>query len=45
MNLDSPEQGFQFEYAMQAAIQRTVIEFEKTTAGFSAEMCHLFLQG
>ena len=43
MNLDSPEQGFKFDYAMQAAIKRTVIEFEKTTLGFSEEMCRLFL--
>jgi hypothetical protein len=43
MNLDSPEQGFKFDYAMQAAIKRTVIEYDKTTAGFSEEMCHLFL--
>jgi hypothetical protein len=43
MNLDSPEQGFKFDYAMQAAIKKTVIEFEKTTAGFSEEMCQLFL--
>jgi len=43
MNLDSPEQGFKFDYAMQAAIQRTVIEYEKTTQGFSDEMCKLFL--
>ena len=43
MNLDSPEQGFKFDYAMQAAIKRTVIEFEKTTEGFSEEMCRFFL--
>lgn len=43
MNLDSPAQGFKFDYAMQAAIKRTVIEFEKTTEGFSEEMCRLFL--
>jgi hypothetical protein len=43
MNLDSPEQGFKFDYAMQAATKRTVIEFEKTTTGFSDEMCRLFL--
>ena len=43
MNLDTPEQGFKFDYAMQAAIKRTVIEFEKTTLGFSDEMCKLFL--
>lgn len=43
MNLDTPEQGFRFDYAMHAAIQRTVIEFEKTTEGFSEELCRLFL--
>ena len=43
MNLDSPEQGFKFEYAMQATIKRTVIEYEKTMLGFSEEMCRLFL--
>jgi hypothetical protein len=45
MNLDSPEQGFKFDYAMHAAIKRTVIEFEKTTEGFSEEMCRVFLHG
>ncbi len=43
MNLDSPEQGFKFHYAMQAAIKRTVIEYEKTTTGVSEELCQLFL--
>ncbi len=43
MNLDTPEQGFKFDYAMHAAIKRTVSEFEKTTEGFSDEMCRLFL--
>ncbi len=43
MNLDFPEQGFKFDYAMQAAIKRTKIEFDKTTLGFSDEMCRLFL--
>jgi len=43
MNLDSPEQGSKFDYAMQAAIKRTVIEYEKTTSDFSGEMCRLFL--
>ena len=43
MNLDTPEQGFKFDYAMHAAIKRTVIEFEQTTEGFSEEMCRLFL--
>lgn len=45
MNLDTPEQGFKFDYAMHAAIKRTVIEFEKTTEGFSEGMCRLFLDG
>ena len=43
MNLDSPEQGFKFDYAMRAAIQRTKIEFDKTTLDFSEERCKLFL--
>jgi len=43
MNLDSPEQGFKFDYAMQAAIKRTVIEYEKMVLDFSDEMCRLFL--
>lgn len=43
MNLDSPAQGFKFDYAMHAAVKRTVIEFEKTTDEFSEEMCQLFL--
>jgi hypothetical protein len=43
MNLDTPEQGIKFDYAMQAAIKRTVIEYEKTTLGLSDEMCKLFI--
>jgi hypothetical protein len=43
MNLDSPAQGFKFDYALQAAIKRTVIEYDKTTLGLSEEMCRLFL--
>jgi hypothetical protein len=43
MNLDTPAQGIKFHYAIQAAIKRTVIEFEKTTEGFSEEMFQLFL--
>ncbi|HEU0296524.1 MAG TPA: hypothetical protein VFR47_27555 [Anaerolineales bacterium] len=43
MNLDSPQQGFQFDYAMQAAIKRTVIEYERTTVGFSDSLCQLFM--
>jgi len=43
MNLDTPEQGFKFDYAMQAAIKRTAIEYERTTMEFPEGMCRLFL--
>jgi hypothetical protein len=43
MNLDSPEQGFKFEYAMQAAIKRTRLEYEKTMAGLPRELIGLFI--
>ena len=43
MNLDSPEQGFKFEYAMQAAIKRTRIEYEKTMSGLPKELRSLFM--
>jgi hypothetical protein len=43
MNLDSPEQGFKFDYAMQAAVKRTVIESERTTKGYSEVMYNVFL--
>lgn len=43
MNLDSPEQGFKFDYAMQAAIKRTRIEYEKTLKGLSKELIGLFV--
>ncbi|MCC6299825.1 MAG: hypothetical protein IT314_11035 [Anaerolineales bacterium] len=42
MNLDSPEQGFKFEYAMQAAIKRTRSEYEKTLSGLARELIALF---
>jgi len=42
MNLDSPEQGFKFEYAMQATIKRTRIEYEKTMKGLPRELIGLF---
>jgi len=45
MNLDSPEQGFKFEYALQAAIKRTRIEYEKTMKGLPRELMHLFVSG
>jgi hypothetical protein len=42
MNLDSPRQGYRFEYAVQAAIQRTRIEFETTTKGLRKELVRVF---
>jgi hypothetical protein len=36
MNLDSAERGPRFEYAYQAAVKRTVIEFEQVRAAISA---------
>lgn len=43
MNLDSPEQGFKFTYAMQAAIKRTGIEFEKTVNELRQDRLKLFV--
>jgi hypothetical protein len=43
MNLDSPEKGFKFDYAMQAAIKKTVLEYERTVAGLPQESIKLFL--
>lgn len=43
MNLDSPEQGPQFDYAFQAAVKRTRIEFEKTTTGLPHEQVAAFV--
>jgi hypothetical protein len=45
MNIDSPEQGHKFEYAMQAAIKRTRIEYEKTMSGLPRELLSLFVNG
>lgn len=45
MNLDSPEQGFKFEYAMQAAIKRTRIEYERTMKSLPRESLSLFVNG
>ena len=42
MNLDSPKQGYQFEYAVQAAIRRTRIEFENTMEGMTEELIRMF---
>jgi hypothetical protein len=43
MNLDSPAQGHKFEHAMQAAIKRTRLEYEKTMSGLSRELISLFV--
>jgi hypothetical protein len=43
MNLDSPEQGANFTFAFHAAVKRTKLEFEKTTAGLSTKQIALFV--
>lgn len=43
MNIDSPEQGFQFDYVMQASIKRTTFEFEKTIKGLPQDLLRLFV--
>ena len=43
MNIDSPERGFKFEYAFHAALKRTEIEFERTTAGLSEDLLGVFV--
>lgn len=42
MNLDSPEQGFKFEYAIRAAVKRTKHEFELLQKMLSPEMLAKF---
>lgn len=42
MNLDSPARGPNFQYAFQAALKRTKIEFEQTTKDLSDELRRLF---
>jgi hypothetical protein len=43
MNLDSPKQGPNFEYAFHAAVKRTKIEFEKTTKDLLQDLLALFV--
>ncbi len=43
MNLDSPAQGPNFEYAFQAAVKRTRIEFEKTIENLPNNLLVLFV--
>ena len=42
MNLDSPEQGFQFDYAYKAAIKRTKDEWQKIAAALHKKEKLLF---
>jgi len=42
MNLDSPERGKRFEYAIEAALKRTRYEFDQTVAGLSSGQVALF---
>jgi hypothetical protein len=42
MNLDGPEQGPKFAYALAAAVKRTRYEYERTTAGMPAALLALF---
>ncbi len=37
MNLDNPKTGWLFPYAMEAAVQRTLAEFERTLAAMGEE--------
>jgi len=43
MNLDSPERGPNFQYAFQAAVKRTKIEFENTTESLPEDLFVLFV--
>ncbi len=43
MNLDYPERGPKFQYAFQAAVKRTRIEFEKTTKDLPEDLFGLFV--
>ena len=43
MNIDSPEQGFKFDYVMQASIKRTVVEFDKIVKGLRQDRIELFV--
>lgn len=43
MNLDAPERGPNFQYAFEAAVKRTVIEFEETTKVLPGDLLALFV--
>ncbi|MFN2234852.1 MAG: zinc dependent phospholipase C family protein [Anaerolineales bacterium] len=42
MNLDHPNRGMQFSYAIEAAVKRTVFEYNQTTALLDSEKLRLF---
>ena len=42
MNIDSPQQGSNFDYVFQAAVKRTRIEFEKTIRDLPQDLLVLF---
>jgi len=42
MNLDEPERGALFPYAVEAAVKRTRFEYEQTVRGLSPELVLLF---
>jgi hypothetical protein len=42
MHIDSPERGERFEYAFEAAVKRTMVEFASTIAGISTSQIALF---
>jgi len=42
MHLDSPARGERFAYAFEAAVKRTLYEFDKTVAGISSDQEALF---
>jgi hypothetical protein len=44
MHLDSPARGKRFEYAFEAAVKRTVVEFDMTVAGLSSGHDTLFTE-
>ena len=43
MNLDSPAQGFKFDYVLSASVKRTVIEYEETTKELQEDLFGMFV--
>jgi len=43
MHLDSPARGQRFDYAFEAAVKRTIVEYEQTAINFTEEQNRLFL--